>query len=127
MPFLAGRFSSPYVPYMDSRPALFESDAPLGASRPIIRRIPEDASETVRSEADEILQEMEHQDQESLAASFKRSLANYDGDRDMAAAIIADLRRRAAAGIRFWPGLDPAGSARTGHGPADITDDNISW
>ncbi len=98
---------------MDSRPTLFESDAPLGASRPIIRRIPEDASETVRSEADEILQEME--DQESLADSFKRSLANYDGDRDM------------AAGIRFWPGLDPVGSARTGHGPADITDDDISW
>lgn len=36
---------------MDSKPAPFDSDAPLGACRPIIRRNPADASETEMVEA----------------------------------------------------------------------------
>lgn len=63
-----------------------------------------------------MLREMSDVPPEALADSFERSAANYDGEPDMAAAIVADLRRRAAAGIRFWPGpnlLDPAPPAAT--------------
>lgn len=69
-----------------------------------------------RSEADEMLREMSDVPPEVLADSFERSAANYDGEPEMAVAIVAELRRRAAAGIRFWPGphlLDPAPPAAT--------------
>lgn len=39
----------------------------------------------------------------ALADAFERSAANSDGEPDVAAAIVAELRERAAAGIRFWP------------------------
>ena len=57
-----------------------------------------------RSEADEMLREMSDVEPEALADSFERSAANYDGESEMAVAIIAEFRRRAAAGIRFWSG-----------------------
>ena len=69
-----------------------------------------------RSEADEVLRERADVEPGALADSFDRSAANYDGEPEMAAAIVAELRRRAAAGIRFWPGphlLDSAPPATT--------------
>jgi hypothetical protein len=58
----------------------------------------------VRTETDELLREMWDTDLLSLASSFERSAASYDGGPEMAAAIVSELRRRAAAGVRFWPG-----------------------
>lgn len=60
-----------------------------------------------RAEADELLREMPELEPGALADSFERSAANYDGTPEMAAAIIAELRRRAAAGVRFWSGPQP--------------------
>lgn len=57
-----------------------------------------------RSEADEMLLEMPDLDPEAVANSFERSSANYDGGPKLAVLIVADLRRRAAAGTRFWTG-----------------------
>lgn len=57
-----------------------------------------------RSEADEMLREMPDVEPGALADSFERSAANYDGEPEMAAAIVAELRRRATAGVRFWLG-----------------------
>lgn len=54
-----------------------------------------------RSEADEVLREMSNVEPGALADSFESSASNYDGEPEMAAAIITELRRRAAAGIRF--------------------------
>ncbi len=57
-----------------------------------------------RSEADEMLREMADADPAALADSFERNPGSYDDDPDLAAAIIAELRRRSAAGVRFWSG-----------------------
>ena len=68
------------------------------------------------SEADEMLREMANVAPGALADSFERSAAIYDGEPEMAATVVAELRRRAAAGIRFWAGphlLDPAPPAAT--------------
>ena len=74
----------------------------------------------VRQEVDDILLDMEASEAATLADEFERTRANYDGDQDMATAIVAELRRRADAGIRFWPGpqLVPV---------ADMIDDEIPW
>jgi hypothetical protein len=73
-----------------------------------------------RSEADEMLREMADMEPGAVADAFERSSANYDGDREMATAIIAELRRRADAGIRFWTAPQPV--ARV-----EIDDDEIPW
>lgn len=73
-----------------------------------------------RTEADEMLREMADTDPGAVADSFERSAANYDGEPAMAAAIVAELRRRAVAGIRFWPGPQPVAGI-------DIDDDEIPW
>lgn len=57
-----------------------------------------------RSEADEMLREMPDAEPAALADSFERSATNYDGDPELAALIITDLRRRAATGAWFWTG-----------------------
>jgi hypothetical protein len=89
-----------------------------------------------RSEADEMLREMADADPATVADAFERSAANYDGEPEMATAIIADLRRRAAAGIRFWPGPQAIDSGKAPEvgcaaGPIpvglDVTDDEIPW
>lgn len=79
-----------------------------------------------RVEADEMLREMADCDPAALANSFERSAASYDGDPETAAAIIAELRRRAVAGVRFWTGPEAILAAAAGK-PADITDDDIPW
>lgn len=89
-----------------------------------------------RSEADEALREMPDIAPGALADSFERTAANYDGEPEMAAMIITELRRRAAAGIRFWPGpqslgTDPSsGATETNDAQAeiaDLIDDEIPW
>lgn len=80
----------------------------------------------VRSEADE----MPESEPGTVADSFERSAANYDGDPGFAAAVVAELRRRAAAGVRFWRGPLPAADAAQGSGSndiADLIDDEIPW
>lgn len=57
-----------------------------------------------RSEADEMLREIPDLHPAAVADPFERSSANYDGGPELAAMIVADLRRRAAAGMRFWTG-----------------------
>lgn len=59
----------------------------------------------VRSEADEMLREMPESNPGAVADSFERSVANYDGDPGFATAVVGELRRRAAAGVRFLAGL----------------------
>ncbi|MEL0253947.1 MAG: hypothetical protein VW935_18710 [Novosphingobium sp.] len=81
-----------------------------------------DVEDGLTQEADEILLEYPHTSPADLAASFERTIANYDGDRDMAVAIIAELRRRADAGVRLWPSQPSAPEATDA-----ITDDDIPW
>lgn len=85
----------------------------------------------VRYEADEALLDMPDADPAALAESLERSAANYD-DAAMAVQIVAELRRRAAAGIRFWPGPQPIGAAgAVGQAVPDniieLVDDDIPW
>jgi hypothetical protein len=88
-----------------------------------------------RSEADEMLCETTDTDPAALADSFERSATSYHGEPEMVAAIIADLRRRADAGVRFWPGPQPVGdeqandiaSAQADASLTDLSDDEIPW
>ena len=61
-----------------------------------------------RSEADEMLREMPDAEPAALADSVERSAASYDGNREFAALVSADLRRRVDAGTRFWTGPLPS-------------------
>ena len=56
-----------------------------------------------RSEADEMLRDYPNTDACALADSFARTSSSYDGDPDFAREIAAELRKRADAGVRFWP------------------------
>lgn len=56
-----------------------------------------------RSEADELLRDYLNSDPRALAKSFERTGGSYDGDPEFARDIIAELHKRADAGIRFWP------------------------
>ncbi len=83
-----------------------------------------------RIEADEMLREMEDVEPGAIADSLERSAANYDGEPEMVVAIVGDLRRRAAAGTRFWSGPRPIASAGPTPGiddVADLIDDEIPW
>ena len=55
-----------------------------------------------RSEADDALHDMPNVAPAALADAFERSAVNYVGDPELVAFIAAELRCRAAAGIRFW-------------------------
>ena len=57
---------------------------------------------------DEMLREMPDADPAALADSFEWSGAHFDGDPDLAALIVTDLRHRAATGARFWTGPLPS-------------------
>ncbi|UAK23826.1 hypothetical protein [Sphingomonas nostoxanthinifaciens] len=90
-----------------------------------------------RSEADEALREMPDVEPTAMADSLEKSAASYDGEPEMVALIVADLRRRAAAGIRFWPGPQAIVSSRDNPSAAggrtsdaeiaDLIDDEIPW
>lgn len=57
----------------------------------------------IRSEADEMLRDCPETGAAELADMFERTCGSYDGDPDLARGIVGELRRRADAGIRFWP------------------------
>lgn len=62
-----------------------------------------------RSEADELLRDYPNTEVGVLAASLGRMRGDVEGDPEFARDIVAELTKRAAAGVRFWP--EPAGLA----------------
>ncbi len=63
----------------------------------------------VRTEVDELLHDYPNRSVGQLADAFEQSHPTYEGDPDFAREIIGELRKRAAAEVRFWPeppGLD---------------------
>lgn len=85
-----------------------------------------------RYEADEMLRELPDTEPTALADELERGAANFDDGAQMAALIVAELRRRAVAGICFWSGPQPiATSPATGQGAsadiAELIDDDIPW
>lgn len=85
-----------------------------------------------RYEADETLREMPDAEPAAIADELERSAENYDDGAEMAALIVADLRHRAAAGVRFWPGPQPIATVpATGQVASDdfaeLIDDDIPW
>lgn len=88
-----------------------------------------------RGEAHEALRDMPDVEPAAMAHSLKRSAASYGGDPETVALIATDLRRRAAAGIRFWTGPEaftsPAAKtvtgahSRTRSDIAELMDDEI--
>lgn len=84
----------------------------------------------VHSEADEMLREMNDVEPGALADSLEQN-ATYDGDPELAAAIVDELRRRAVAGVRFWSGSrtlahEPL-SALAAEDVGALIDDEIPW
>lgn len=62
----------------------------------------------VRCEADDIVDQYEDADLSALADELERKADVCDQGGEMAFAVAAELRRRAAAGIRHWPGPSAA-------------------
>lgn len=56
----------------------------------------------VRTEVDELLHDYPNRDVTTLANSFEQSHPDYEGDPDFAREIVVELRKRAAANLRFW-------------------------
>ena len=61
-------------------------------------------AEVIRRHADEIVDEFPHDDLMTLAAEIEEDVGFYDEGADTDLAVAAELRRRAAAGVRKWPG-----------------------
>ena len=57
----------------------------------------------VRTEVDELLHNYPGRDVNALACAFEQSHPAYGGDPGFAREIIAELRKRASANVRFWP------------------------
>lgn len=62
-----------------------------------------DAGHWVRLEADQLLDEMPGTPVLTLAAELDAKAAVFDAGPQMAHEIASELRRRAEAGVRFWP------------------------
>ncbi|WP_454887331.1 hypothetical protein [Sphingomonas oryzagri] len=63
----------------------------------------------VRTEVDELLRDYPTWSVDRLADSFEQSHPAYEGEPEFAREILAELRERVDAGVRFWPeplGLD---------------------
>jgi hypothetical protein len=56
-----------------------------------------------RSEADELLRDHPDTEVRALAESLARGRSDYGSDPGFARDIVAELHKRADAGIRFWP------------------------
>ena len=61
-----------------------------------------DEGRWVRTEADQLLADMPETPLLALAAELEAKAAVFDGGPQMARDVAAELRRRAAAGVRFW-------------------------
>lgn len=57
----------------------------------------------VRTEVDELLHDYPGRDVGALARDFEQSHPSYEGDPEFAREISVELRKRAAANVRFWP------------------------
>ena len=57
----------------------------------------------IRAEADALLNDMPDMDILAAATELEAKAGVYDGGAQTACKIAAELRRRAAAGVRFWP------------------------
>lgn len=62
-------------------------------------------TEAIQRYADEVVDEFAHDDLMVLAAVMEGGVGFYDEGADTDLAIAAELRRRAAAGVRKWPRL----------------------
>ena len=62
-------------------------------------------AEAIQRYADEVVDEFAHDDLMILAAVMEGGVGFYDEGADTDLAIAAELRRRAAAGVRKWPRL----------------------
>jgi hypothetical protein len=60
-------------------------------------------AEAVRRYADHVVDEYPHDDLLTLAREIEEDAGFYDDEAGTDLAIAAELRRRAAAGIRKWP------------------------
>jgi hypothetical protein len=79
------------------------------ARSPAMSRLWDTSEIYVRTEVDELLRDYPTRDVVALADSFEQWHPAYEGDPDFAREIVGELRKRAAAKIRFWPeppGLD---------------------
>ena len=61
-------------------------------------------TEAIQRHVDKVVDEYPHDDLMTLAAEFEEGVGFYDEGADTDLAIAAELRRRAAAGVRKWPG-----------------------
>ncbi len=81
-----------------------------------------------RSEADEIVRDMPEVLPGQLADSLETSAASCDGAPEFVALIVADLRRRATASLRFWPAPElHHGAGGTSVDAKLADDDDIPW
>jgi hypothetical protein len=62
-------------------------------------------AEAIHRYADEVVDEYAHDDLVTLAREIEEDVGFYDEGADTARSIAAELRRRAAAGVRKWPRL----------------------
>jgi dihydropteroate synthase len=62
-------------------------------------------AEAIRRYADQVVDEFADDDLLILAALLEEGVGFYDEEADTDLAIAAELRRRAAAGVRKWPRL----------------------
>jgi D-serine deaminase-like pyridoxal phosphate-dependent protein len=62
-------------------------------------------AEAIQRYADEVVDEFPHDDLVTLAAVIEEDVGFHDEGADTDQAIAAELRRRAAAGVRKWPRL----------------------
>ena len=60
-------------------------------------------AEAIRRYADEVVDEYPHDDLVTLAIEIEEDAGFYDEGAGTDLAIAAELRRRAAAGVRKWP------------------------
>jgi hypothetical protein len=56
-----------------------------------------------RTEADELLHDFPSTATVALARSLEQDPGRYEGDPDFTRDIVAELKKRAVAGVRFWP------------------------
>jgi hypothetical protein len=61
------------------------------------------SAETIRRYADEVVDLYPRLDLGTLAAEIEGKIGLHDEVGDIARAVAAELRRRAAAGVRKWP------------------------
>jgi hypothetical protein len=92
----------------------------------------------IRTEVDAMLQDFGANGVARFADEFERICTCYVGDSDIAAALVAELRRRAAAGVRYRLGPRPIEESPLIWGPKGrltigsleslpLEDDEIPW